>query len=125
MATLLQQALEAKSRETGERYTYRKLAADSDTHYTTVDKVIRGERRFTEELISAWARALHPYFPEDEARAAAGFKPLEPRRSQLVDEIARVPPVHLDDLRRHMGEFFNKRKTNSHTKEDTDTEGNE
>lgn len=106
MSDLLRQAIDAKTREIGTKYTYRDLAQDSNTHWTTVDKVMRGERHPSAEVIHAWSRALTPYLPEDEALVAAGYAPVDPVRLRLLERIARLPRTALDALDERLGLLF-------------------
>lgn len=88
---MLQEALRLKSLEQGYKYTYRQLEADSDTSYSYVSKVIKGERQPSPEVLEAWSKALHPYFPLDVALVSVGLVPANPQKRAFVQEIAALP----------------------------------
>lgn len=87
VGALVRAAIDAKSRDLRHRYTYHDLARDSDTHWTLIGKVISGQRRPSPQVLTAWARALAPHLPLQEALLAAGHAPTDPealRRAQAA-----------------------------------------
>lgn len=103
---MLREALDAKSRELGGRYTLRDLARDSSVHFTQASKVMLGERRPTREVLTAWAHALHPYFPLDEALLSAGYAPSDPRKRELIRRMLAAGDDRWSDLERIIGNLL-------------------
>lgn len=102
---MLREALRAKGEEQGYKYTYRQLAeaTGGTVHWTYVGKVITGKRRPTPEILKAWAKALHPYFPLDDALMAAGYMP---ENQGLSDTLRRVARVYSGTLQERLGAWI-------------------
>lgn len=91
---MLREAIEAKKRELrgiGVRYSQRELARESGVTHTYVTLVLKGKRRPTPEVLRAWAAALDPYLPLDEALMAAEHMPDDPALRAVVQRLARFP----------------------------------
>lgn len=84
---MLKEALEAKRREIGGRYSYRDLERDSGINYSLASKVIRGKSPATREALEAWGKALAPHFPLNLALVDAGYAPADPSLLRQVREI--------------------------------------
>lgn len=111
LARLLREAIDAKSREVGARYTYRDLGRDSGIDFSYAAKVINEGRQPSREIIRAWARALRPYLPLDQALVAAGYLPDDPQAAGAMRRLMQ----RIDDARRRgeraIGEFFSDEKS--------------
>lgn len=83
--SMLAEAMRCKARSLGvRRYTFRDLARDSDTHYTTGHKAVKyGQVPNDDDIIAAWSRALAPCFPLDAALIAAHLPSSPSKRSIL------------------------------------------
>lgn len=78
--------MEAKARELGvERYTYRDLATDSNSHFTTIEKVMNGKRKPSRDMVIAWGEALAPHFPTDRALMSLGYMPVDTGIRALIE----------------------------------------
>jgi len=84
---MLLEALEAKSREVGRKYSYRDLERDSGVNYSLVSKVVRGKSPASREALEAWGKALHPHLQIDLALVEAGFLPETPSLRLQIKEI--------------------------------------
>lgn len=76
IGALLDEAMRRK-REDVPDYGYRELGRDSDVHFTYAQKVVKGTRHPSRDMLRAWSRALDPYLPLDKALVAAGYMPEE------------------------------------------------
>ncbi|HXI17023.1 MAG TPA: hypothetical protein VNM48_11690, partial [Chloroflexota bacterium] len=101
---MLLEALEAKSREQGRKYSYRDLERDSGINYSLVSKVVRGKAPASKEAIVAWGHALHPHLPVDVALMDAGFMPESPSLREQLREIVMRAQLKA-------GEFVTERET--------------
>ncbi|HZU77212.1 MAG TPA: hypothetical protein VFA70_10640, partial [Dehalococcoidia bacterium] len=74
------------------------LAADSGVGASFAGKAVRGVRVPSRAVVEAWALALMPYLPLDEALAAAGFG--RPSRDAILQRLASLSTEQLDTLDR-------------------------
>ncbi len=95
---LLARAMREKGRARGRRYTFKDLAADSGVGASFAGKAVRGVRVPSRAVVEAWALALMPYLPLDEALAAAGFG--RPSRDAILQRLASLSTEQLDTLDR-------------------------
>lgn len=102
---LLEQALRAKTAELGEEYSYRDLERDSGVNFSYASKVIRGGLKPSSAVIKAWARALYPHFPEDQAMLAAGHVPDNAMIQRMLDRLVAWPRDRWGDLEARIGEW--------------------
>jgi transcriptional regulator with XRE-family HTH domain len=95
---LLARAMREKGRALGRRYTFKELADDSGVGASFAGKAVRGVRVPSRAVVEAWALALAPYLPLDEALAASGF--CRPSREAVLERLTSLTADQLDTLDR-------------------------
>jgi hypothetical protein len=100
LGPLLRQAMEARSRDLGSRYTYRDLERDSRVSFTYAAKLAQAEniRRPSREVVEALSRALAPYLPLDDALVASGYLPQTAKKNWFMQWYNRLTLDQMDRL---------------------------
>lgn len=96
------EALEAKAREVGGKYSYRDLERDSGVNYSYVSKVKGGEIP-SKQVLLAWSQALGPHFPYEEALISAGYLPDDAGLRQIVRRLLNAPKEVRQRIERELG----------------------
>lgn len=103
MSQLVREAIEAKRRDMGGRYTLRELSAESNVDFSLLSKIARGERQATRQVVLSVARALEPHLKVDEALLAGGYAPSD-RTSGVLRLLLRLPEERWAELEEWIGE---------------------
>lgn len=104
LADLLTEAMRAKARDLGrEKYTYRDLGVDAQVDYSYAQKTVKYGRVPSRDIIRAWAVALHPHFPLDEALVAAGYTPDGPEQLAFLRAAVRLTNEEMRRLLHSIG----------------------
>ena len=107
LAELLTTAMQAKARELGvKRYAYRDLGRDAQVDFSYAQKTIQYGRSPSAAIIRAWAKALAPYLPLDDALLAGGYLPDDPERMTIVRRLLRYSADQLNRLAEATGTLF-------------------
>ncbi len=87
---MLREAIEARRRERGGRYSIRQMAEEAECDHSYISLVLSGKRQPSPEVLASFARVLAPYFPLDRALLAADHAPRDARRRRRFDRILEI-----------------------------------